>query len=240
MSLLLTIAMPCFNEEACVEQVVREALSVIDELEHRGAVGEVLVVDDASTDGTPEILAALAAADPRVRVITHERNAGIGGFNRRMMEEARGDWVLFTSSDGEFDPHEGIRFIDIAERDGADAVLGYRTEKRYDTWRHAVSYSFNGLTLLCFGTRFRDIGSTRLLRRALFQPIELHSRSAFLNAERLLAGRRRGARIVQVPTVHRPRLAGRGGGAKPRRVAEAIRDLLATRLRWFRFDHYYG
>lgn len=238
MSIKLTIAMPAFNEEACVEQTVREALAALDELVGEG---EVLVVDDGSVDRTPEILAALAAEDPRLRVITHERNQGIGGFNRDMMAHARGDWVLFTSSDGEFDPHEGVRFLEIAEQEGADAVLGYREDlnEQYTPARKVVSRSFNALTYLCFGTRFRDIGSTRLLRRELFQPLELYSHSAFINAERLLAGRRKGARIVEVPTEHRRRRAGVGGGAKPRRVVEAVRDLLRTRARWFRFDRYY-
>lgn len=233
----LTIAMPAFNEEEGVEATVREALSVLDDLD---APGEVLVVDDGSTDRTPEILAQLSAEDPRLRVFTHARNRGIGGFNRRMIDEARGRWVLFTSSDGEFDPREALRFLAVAREQGADAVLGYRTDKNYDTWRTMVSSSFNALTYLCFGTHFRDIGSMRMLRRDLFQPLPLYSQSAFLNAERLLAGRRRGAVIVEVPIAHRSRRGGVGRGAKPRRVAEAVRDLALTRARWFRFDRYYG
>jgi len=233
----LTIAMPALNEEEGVEATVREALSALDDLD---APGEVLVVDDGSTDRTPEILAALTAEDSRLRVYTHARNLGIGGFNRRMIEEARGRWVLFTSSDGEFDPREALRFLAVAREQGADAVLGYRTDKTYDAWRNVVSSSFNALTYLCFGARFRDIGSMRLLRRELFHPLPLYSQSAFLNAERLLAGRRRGAVIVEVPIEHRSRRGGVARGAKPRRVVEAARDLALTRARWFRFDRYYG
>lgn len=231
--------MPAFNEEGCVEDAVREALAVLEDLDGEG---EVVVVDDGSRDRTPDILASLARHDPRLRVVRHEVNQGIGAFNRRMLAEARGEWVLFTSSDGEFDPREALRFMDIAQREGADAVLGYRGQRneQYTPSRRAVSYLFNALTLVCFGARFKDIGSIRLLRRELFQPIELYSQSAFLNAERLLVGRRRGARIVQVPTRHRPRLSGRGGGARPRKVAHAVGDLLRTRARWLRFDRYYG
>jgi glycosyltransferase involved in cell wall biosynthesis len=240
-TLRLTIAMPCFNEAGCVEATVREALSVLDRLrESGGGEGEVVVVDDGSTDATPEILARVAVEDARLRVIRHARNRGIAEFNPRMLAEARGEWVLFTSSDGEFDPAEALRFLELAEREGADAVLGYRATKRYTGYRRAVSWSFNALTLAGFGARFKDIGSMRMLRRALFQPLRLYSRSAFLNAERLLVGRRRGAVIVEVPIQHRSRLAGVGRGSRPGKVAAAVGDLARTRARWFRFGRFYG
>lgn len=236
MALLLTIAMPVYNEEACVEVAVGEALGVLDDLEGEG---EVLVIDDGSNDATPQILSKLTKQDGRLSVVRHDVNQGIGGFNRSMMEKARGEWVLFVSSDGEFDPNEAVRFIGLAQVQNADAVCGYRTSKNYNLWRKLVSSSFNAFTFLCFGATFRDIGSIRMLRRSFFQPIRLYSHSAFINAERLLVGRRQGAKIIQVPTNHRPRLSGQGGGAKVVRVLAAMGDLYRTRLRWFRFDAYY-
>lgn len=227
----LTIAMPAYNEEAGIERAVTEALEALNGLD--AGDGEVLVVDDGSRDRTASILRDVQGADRRLRVVRHDVNRGIGGFNRTMMAEARGDWVFFIGADGEWDAREAVRFLELAERDGADAVLGYRRRKRYGPWRALVSFAFNALVLLLFGARFRDIGSIRLLRREVFQPLKLRSSSAFINAERLLAGRRRGARIVQVPVEHRARLAGRGGGARPRRVLEAVRDLLGVRFRGF-------
>lgn len=238
--------MPAYNEEGGIERAVGEALAALEALPPADsgpaeeAAGEVLVVDDGSTDRTPEILARLAAADPRLRVVRHAANQGIGGFNRRMLAEARGEWVFFIGADGEWDAREALRFLEAAEHGGFEAVLGYRRRKRYGLWRSLVSFAFNTLTTVLFGIRIRDAGSIRLLRRELYAPLSLYSQSAFLNAERLLVGRRKGARMLQVPVEHRPRLAGTGGGARLGRVVAAFRDLFLTRLRWFRFVRWYG
>ena len=237
MAVRLTIAMPAFNEEGCIERSVGEALAALDGL---AGPGEVLVVDDGSTDRTPALLAGIAARDPRLRVARNERNLGMGSFNRRMLAEAAGDWVFFIGADGEWDAREALRFLALAEKEGVDGVLGYRRRKRYGPWRTAVSWLFAASIVVLFGCRLIDVGSIRLLRRARFAPLRLYSQSAFLNAERLLVGRRRGARYLQVPVEHRERLSGRGRGSRPRNVAVAFRDLLATRRRWFRFEHWYG
>jgi len=239
MTLRLTIAMPAYNEEGGLERAVREALAALDDLSDPNG-GEVLVVDDGSTDRTPEILARLGAEDPRLRTLRHPENLGITGFNRSMIAHALGEWVFFIGADGEWDPREALRFLDIAERRRCDGVLGYRVEKHYTPWRKMVSRAFNFSLLLGFGVRLRDVGSIRLLRRAHFAPLRLYSRSAFLNAERLLVGARRGARLEEVPVEHRHRLTGRGRGSRPAAVLAAVCDLILTRLRWFRFERYYA
>lgn len=234
---LLTIAMPAYNEEKGIERAAREALATLDRLDGKG---EVLVVDDGSTDETPVILQRIRRGDPRLRVHRHEKNLGIGGFNRAMVREAQGQWIFFIGADGEWDSDESLRFLMIARSEGLDGVLGYRTEKLYSPWRRLVSSSFNRLTKLFFGIGFHDVGSIRLLRRSTFGGLRLYSQSAFLNAERLLVGVREGAELTEVPVAHRPRIAGRGGGAKLRKVAAALRDLLLTRWRWSRYESYYG
>ena len=232
----LTISMPVHNEEGSIVAVLERARAVLDRLD---GDGEILVVDDGSDDETPLLVREQASQDSRIRVETLPENRGIAVFNRRMIDGARGDWVLFISSDGEFAPEEAPRFLDIAEEQQADAVLGVRKEKRYTPYRRLISWCFNALVWLSFGRRFQDVGSMRLLRRSVFQPIPLYCQSAFLNAERILAGARRGAVIVETLVDHHPRTSGRGRGSRPSKVLAATLDLAATRLRWFRFRRYY-
>ncbi|MGA7615493.1 MAG: glycosyltransferase family 2 protein [Thermoanaerobaculia bacterium] len=234
---ILTIAMPVFNEEAVIAGTVREALAALDSFEEPG---EVLVINDGSTDRTTEVLTLLLDRDARLRVISNETNYGISRFNRQMIEHARGEWVFFIGSDGEWECAEAIRFLRFAREKNVEAVLGYRVRKQYGVWRSVVSASFNLLVFLCFGARFRDVGSIRLLKRSTFGALRLYSRSAFLNAERLLVGKRRGAHYLQVPVKHLRRKGGRGRGATPRRVLASLADLFRTRWRWFRFQTFYG
>ena len=98
----ISVCIPARNEERNLEAVVRGALA-------NGEVGlEVLAYDDQSTDGTPRILAALAAEDPRVRTVpTQPLPAGWNGKQwgcERMGQAARGEWLLFTDADVRFAP----------------------------------------------------------------------------------------------------------------------------------------
>jgi len=118
----VTILIPAFNEAGRIERAVRESLV---RLESEGAPGEVLVVDDGSTDATATIVLGLAAEDARVRLHRLPGNRGKGGAVRAGVFEARGDIVFVldadlstpTSSIGDALPHL---------RDGADVVTGSR------------------------------------------------------------------------------------------------------------------
>jgi glycosyltransferase involved in cell wall biosynthesis len=90
---LVSILVPTYNGERFLKKALRSAL----EQSHKEI--EVLVGDDASTDSTPEILAAVAASDPRVRVIRHDGNLGAFDNPIRLLEAARGEYVKFLMHD---------------------------------------------------------------------------------------------------------------------------------------------
>ena len=111
--------MPCYNEEATVKTVLDRVLS-------SPFVREVVVVDDASTDRTIELVKGVAAADGRVRLITQSPNQGKGAALRRGFAEITSDFAIVQDADLEYDPAE---YGDIMEPllDGrADVVFGSR------------------------------------------------------------------------------------------------------------------
>src|SRR5688572_20552370 len=96
---LLSVIVPCYNERATVAELLRRVREVpIDK--------EIIVIDDQSTDGSREVVAALAAEWPENRHLIQPVNRGKGAAIRRGIDEARGDIVLIQDADLEYDPEE--------------------------------------------------------------------------------------------------------------------------------------
>lgn len=201
----ISAVLPAYNEEANIRRVtegLRRALA--QECERF----EIIIVDDGSTDATPEIADALAREWAEVRVIHHRPNAGYGVALRDGFTSARMPLVFYTDSDGQFVPGE-IRLL--VERIGdADIVTGYRAE-RQDAWnRKFFSWGFRKFIGLVFGVHVRDCDCAfKLYRRELFGEVRIASTMFFVDAEVLAKANVLGYRIEEVPVTHLPRAGGR-------------------------------
>ena len=109
--------MPCFNEHATIEAIVERVLA--SEL-----TAELIIVDDGSTDGTRDLLAAFN--DPRIRVLLQPRNQGKGAALRRGFAEASADFVIVQDADLEYDPTDYPELVAPLQADKADVVYGSR------------------------------------------------------------------------------------------------------------------
>ena len=226
----LTFFFPAYNEEENVVETVRRALEQIGPLVD-GRM-EVLVVDDGSTDRTPQLADELAAGDPRVRV-HHQPNRGYGGALRAGFESARGELIGFSDGDLQFDLAEMERLLGRLDDPGrpVDVVIGYRIRRRDPPHRIFIAKTYNAIVSAGFGLRVRDIDcAMKLFRREVFDGLPLTTDSPFLSAELLIKLRARGTRIAQVGVTHHPRAAGTNTGASFRKILRTFRDL--ARLRW--------
>jgi len=226
----LTFFFPAFNEEENVAETVRRALDEIGPLVD-GSI-EVLVVDDGSTDRTPELADALAADDPRVRV-HHQENRGYGGALRAGFENSRGELIGFSDGDLQFDLREMSRLLERLDdaRKPVDAVIGYRIRRRDPPHRIFIAKTYNAIVSILFGLRVRDIDcAMKLFRREVFDGLPLTTDSPFLSAELLIKLKARRERIAQVGVNHFPRAAGTNTGASFRKILRTFRDI--GLLRW--------
>lgn len=227
----LTFFFPAYNEEENVAETVRRALDEIGPLVD-GSI-EVLVVDDGSTDRTPQLADALAADDARVRV-HHQPNRGYGGALRAGFANASGELIGFSDGDLQFDLREFSRLLDRLDdpaKQPVDAVIGYRLKRRDPPHRIFIAKTYNFIASIVFGLRVRDIDcAMKLFRREVFDGLPLTTDSPFLSAELLIKLRARGERIAQVGVTHYPRAAGTNTGASFRKILRTFRDI--ARLRW--------
>lgn len=221
----VSVFLPCHNEAGNVEAVVRRVLRTFTDL---GVPFEVIVVDDGSTDATPEVATRLAAEDGRVRTVRHPRNLGYGAALRTGFAAARYPWVFFTDGDGQFDPQDFVRLLPHAA--SADLVVGYRLRRRDPVHRRVFGWLWNRLVRAWFGLRVRDVDcGFKLVRRAVVEDLPLRSTGAFLSTELLCRAARRGARVVEVGVPHYPRRWGRQSGGRPDVVLRAFWELWKLR-----------
>jgi glycosyltransferase involved in cell wall biosynthesis len=115
----VSVVMPLFNEEATLHRIVEQVLA-------QPSVSQLVIIDDASIDGSHAVATRLAAADDRILVLRHEKNAGKGAAVRTGLQRADGDIVLIQDSDLEYDPSEYPRLIQPILDDFADVVFGSR------------------------------------------------------------------------------------------------------------------
>ncbi|MGH7794009.1 MAG: glycosyltransferase family 2 protein [Candidatus Binatia bacterium] len=216
----VTICIPAYNEEATIDQAVKDADSV---LRQAAIHGEILVIDDCSTDGTWKILCNLQETLPVLQIRRHRINQGIASTFTELYQWASKSLVFLNSSDGQWKMSTLLELLPLAYR--YDIVVALRHHKHYGLGRQLVSWLFNALPRVLFATRTYDAGSVKLVRRVVYD-IPIISSGVFGEAERIIRARRRGFEIGVREIVHFPRQAGKASGARPSLVIEAARDML--------------
>jgi glycosyltransferase involved in cell wall biosynthesis len=172
MNTLLSVIIPCYNEEATIRQVVERVRAVPLPL-------EIIVVDDGSTDGTRGVLAGLE--DDGLRVLLQPENRGKGSALAAGFAAARGDVLVVQDADLEYDPADLPGLLDPIRRGVADVVYGSRfggrPQRVHMFWHKVGNRYLTFLTNLLFNTTLTDMETGyKMFRREVIAGVTLRSR----------------------------------------------------------------
>ena len=194
-NLNISVVMPALNEAANIEAAVRNALSAFDAFK---LSGEIIVVNDGSRDATPGLVTALAAADPRVKMLTHENPCGIGASFWDGADQAMGNVVVMLPGDNENDPLEIFRYYPLLEH--VDMVIPFIFNKQARSlFRNGLSFAYRFIINTSFLVYFNYTNGTVLYRKSVLKTLEFRSTNFFFQTDILIRLVKRGYLFAEVP-----------------------------------------
>lgn len=204
----LSVLVPVYNEVDTLAEIIRRLGQVT-------VVRQIVVVDDASTDGTHAIVQRLAA-EGRVSAIFHERNRGKGAALRSALTLACEDYLVIQDADLEYDPQDFYRMVEVIRQSNAEVIYGSRfLGARRDgmIWSHYLGNRLLTLAFdLLYGQRLTDMETCyKLFRTDLLRQLGIDNDRFDVDPELTAKIVRAGFKIYEVPVsyVGRPYLAGK-------------------------------
>lgn len=222
----LSIIIPAYNER----RTIGELLDRVERAPMPGWEREIIIVDDGSSDGTRELLAARQG----IQVILHEKNGGKGTAVRTGLASATGTHMLIQDADLEYDPEDIARLLNEIDADRADVVYGSRNLRPRER---------QGALLLRLGTWVITQLINILHRQRLTDACTCYKLFPRKAADAFQAGQfdsellftadlaRRGYRFTEVPISYHPRTAAEGKKIRYRDGIEAIALIIADKMR---------
>ena len=196
---MISILIPAYNEAATIATVLDRVLAL-----PLGPL-EVVVVNDASTDNTGQILETYASSHPNIKVLTQPRNRGKTAAIRLAIEAFTGDIAVIQDADLEYDPDEIADLVEPILQDRADVVYGSRFMVKKAArvlyfYHYVANKSLTFLSNLLTNRNMSDIETCyKALRREVLKPIRLRSRGFGMEVEITAAICKTKARTYEVP-----------------------------------------
>ncbi|NND35271.1 MAG: glycosyltransferase family 2 protein [Saprospiraceae bacterium] len=216
-----TIGIICFNERGTIAQVFQAVWQLLNDGKRKF---EIILVDDASTDGSKEIIQDIAERHPQsVKTILHEKNQGIGEAIRAVYFNAKMENVVFVPGDGQFEVAELQPYLSF---DNMKYICFYRRENQtYSGFRNALSYLNKLYNKLFLGLTLRDVNWVKAYKTEVIQNLDLKMHSSVIESEICAKLNYLKYTPVEVESKYLPRSYGQSKGASLQNIMRVFREL---------------
>ena len=236
----LTVLMPVYNERETLAEIVarvlKQRISGIDSF-------ELVIVDDASTDGSTEIIEQLADTYPQVKPIFQKKNRGKGAAIREAIQVASGDIAIIQDADLEYDPNDFQRLLTPILQDDADVVYGSRFTVKGNSQNLYSKHALGNRFLTFLSNRFTNLNLTdmetcyKAFRLQSLKTIPLRSNRFGIEPEITAKIAKRKLRVHEVPISYHARTYAEGKKIKWKDGIVAIYIILKY---WLIDDSFHG
>tara|TARA_B100000686_G_C16799862_1_gene985154 strand:+ start:527 stop:1270 length:744 start_codon:yes stop_codon:yes gene_type:complete len=223
--------MPALNEEESIFLSVESCLESLDIYE---VSGEIIVINDGSTDKTQNIVESFLIRDSRVRVIKNEKPQGIGSSFWKGVDNAKGQAVVMLPGDNENDPFETLRYVKLI--DHVDIIVPFIFNKEVRSlFRNLLSYVYRFIINSTFLVNFNYTNGTIIYRTSLLKELENRSAGFFFQTDILIRSVKNGYLFVEVPQ----KLCKRKSGDSSAVSFPSLLNVMRGYIKLVK-DHYYG
>ncbi len=191
----ITVVMPCLNEEANVLTAIDATLEALD---HYRLDGELIIINDGSSDDTGTIVEKRSLTDARIRLINHDRPLGIGRSFFEGVRNASKEFVTMFPGDNENDPEDALTYIHIANNVDIIIPFIHNAEIR-SIMRRVISSLYRFIINLSFGANFNYTNGTVIYNTAVLRGVAPRSGGFFYQTEILIRLIRQGYLYAETP-----------------------------------------
>lgn len=202
----LSVFFPCLNDAKSIPSLLKKTYEVLPKIT---SDYEVMIIDDGSTDETPEVLEKLRTKYKNLRIVRNQKPSGYGGALIKGFGLVKKEWVFYTDGDGQYDPTELFELVKKAKPE-IDVVNGYKLGREDSIPRRVGGFLYNRILHLLYPIPIRDVDCDfRLIRNSLLRQIKLNSKSGAICLELVMKLKNHGAKFSEVPIHHYARKHGK-------------------------------
>jgi glycosyltransferase involved in cell wall biosynthesis len=234
-SIDLSLVLPVYNEEQCIESTIEEAYHVLRDLPYQF---EIIAVDDGSDDGTNALLRNLCERIDQVRLLTLKPNSGQSAAFGVAFRHSKGRVIVTMDSDGQNDPADIPKLLKGLENH--DVSCGYRVNRK-DPWTKTIGGKLaNKVRSYVLKDGIIDTGcSLKAFKAELVRNLQILEVLQGMHRFLPNLAKMEGASVSQIPVNHRPRLAGQSKYTNLKRLSQTIWDLWAVRWMQKRYRRFH-
>ncbi|MBX7183106.1 MAG: glycosyltransferase family 2 protein [Bacteroidia bacterium] len=216
-----TIVIFAFNEEGGIGKVIQKVVDFQATADESSV--EILIIDDGSTDRTPNIIQEYVKKNPLIRVVSHPRNLGIGKALQSGYREATNDYIVALPADNQFE----VELLAQIPAFPASQFYSFYRSNPYSVWFRKLLHMFNRwFNYLLFGIRLRDVNWVKVYRKDQLQRINFEMNSSLIESEICIKLMRMGIQPIEQVSPYLPRESGKSKGGSFQTVSKAMVEML--------------